>query len=182
MKLDVTTIEKFDLPLGDVEDTLYKWVEESIELRYGAGNDSEGALSPLDTDASYDRVLHELYRVRKRADRVEYLLSRSTQTKGRARRMLAQAKFEADMRKAEAMRENASRRSSVTFSSAKERESEAALDSFEQLREEHAAQRLSDYATEAQEVISKIYWQLSEMRKDLRATLHALEFASTLEH
>lgn len=180
MKTD--SIEKFDIPLNQMESKMMSWVEEAMELRYGEAGDEEGILTPLREDASYDIVLHELYRVRKRSDRVEFLLSRVTQAKGRAGRILAQAKFEADNRKAQAMRDNASRRSAVSFTSAQERDSEASLDSFEQLREAHIAGRLTDIAKECHEIISKMYWQLSDIRKDLRATLHTLEFASTLEH
>lgn len=171
--------------MSDIEQLqkkLLKMAEEAIALRYEAGDDPEGPLTPLDTTASYTEVMHELYRTRMRADRIEHLMAKVTQVRGRLRRNRNEKKFEADMRHAAAMRENSARRSFESFSSAKERDSEASLDSFEQLRESHQAAKILDVADECHEVISKLYWQLSDIRKDLRALLHALEFQSTLEH
>ena len=58
---------------------------------------------------------------------------------------------------------------------------DAKLATFEERRNEHQAKRLLDVADETVEVINQMHWSLDALRKDLRGTLHALQFESSLE-
>lgn len=163
---------------GDVETTILSWVSEALELRHGTAGDPQGSIreAPQGTPAE---VMDLLRRVRTRSDRVDELLSNATLARGRARRAKEEAVFRADRALMEATQRRAANR--VEFSSGREREADAKLDAFEERRAAHLRDRLVSVTNDAFDVISQVHWQLDAMRKDLRATLHALQFESGLE-
>lgn len=175
----IPEMEKYDTPLGGIEQRMTGWVEEALELRHGKADDDEGDLrDALFAEGPRD-VAHQLVRVRARSDRIDGLLANITRARGRLRRLQSNAKFEADRAYSEeAARGLASR---VDYSSAKERDSNAKLGSFEQQRIAHHAAQAVALADECYEVIKDISYQLSSLRTELRAVLHALQFESTLE-
>ncbi len=154
------------------------WVSEALELRHGEAGDKEGRLRDADPEDP-DDMMKLLRRVRARADRVDGLLATATRARGRARRAKTEAEFVAANELDKATTNRASRRQE--FSSGREREAEAKLDTFEERRLAHQATRLVDITTEAYDVINQIHWQFDAMRKDLRASLHALQFEASLE-
>ena len=163
---------------SDFEQTIFGWVAEALDLRHGEAGDPQGPLrgSPQETPAE---IMDLLRRVRARADRVDELLSKVTLARGRARRAKEEAAFAADRALMEATQQRAARR--VEFSSAKEREADAKLDAFEERRVAYLRDRLVSVTNDAFEVVSQVHWQLDSIRKDLRASLHALQFESGLE-
>lgn len=120
-----------------------------------------------------------LRRVRARSDRVDELRARVTLARGTARRAKEEANFLADQALMTNTQQRAARR--VEFSSAKEREADAKLDSFNERRLAYQRDRILSVTIDAYEVIDQIHWQLDAKRKDLRASLHALQFESSLE-
>ena len=154
------------------------WVTEALDLRHGAAGDPKGKLSEADPEDPRD-MMDLLRRVRARADRVDGLLAAATRARGRARRAKTEAEFVAANELDKATSNRASRRQE--FSSGREREAEAKLDTFEQRRLAHQAARLVDVTSEVHDVINQIHWQFDAMRKDLRASLHALQFEASLE-
>lgn len=160
------------------EDQVLGWVSEAIDLRHGAAGDPDGLLrdAPQET---VEEVRALLVRVRARSDRVDELLSIATLARGRARRSKEEAAFAADEALMRATQVVASRR--AEFSSGKEREADAKLAAFEERRVAYLRERLVSVTADAYEVINQIHWQLDAMRKDLRATLHSLQFESGLE-
>lgn len=175
----MSELADYDLPFSGIESRLVGWVSEALELRHGAAEDPQGKLTPVDPSEGPPAITESLLRVRARSDRVDELLSRITLERGRAKRAKEGAQFAADTALMEATQVRASRR--AEFSSGREREAEAKLDSLEQRRMAHQADRLVSVANDAYEVINQVHWQLDAIRKDLRATLHALQFESSLE-
>lgn len=163
-----------------LEDQLLSWAAEAFELRHGEADDPDGKLVSVDPNDGIPAVNHMLLRVRQRSDRVEFLLGKVTQARYRIRRAREQAKFEAEVAYDTAADTNAKARVRE-FVTREERHAEAALESLEQRREAHLAERRQSVADEAYEVVKQIDWQLSNMRTDLRASLHALHFESNLE-
>ncbi|WNN95048.1 hypothetical protein SEA_MAGRITTE_71 [Microbacterium phage Magritte] len=174
----MTDLDAYDIPFSKVEEQVMGWVTEALELRHGEAGDKDGRLSDADPEDPRD-MMNLLRRVRARADRVDGLLAAATRARGRARRAKTEAEFVAANELDKATSKHASRRQE--FSSGKEREAEAKLDTFEQRRLAHQAARLVDVTTEAHDVINQIHWQFDAMRKDLRASLHALQFEASLE-
>lgn len=171
-------VEVYDIPFVGIEESIYGWVREALELRHGTANDPEGRLNSDVSDIA--AVQHELIRTRQRADRVDELLSKVTQARGRLRRAEEQSKFDADLAYDTASRANSINRR-AEFSSARERHADASLDSIEQKRLAHQAARFVSVAVEAFEVVNQVHWSLESIRKDLRGQLHALQFESSLE-
>ncbi len=174
----MTGLEAYDLPFDDVERSILSWVQEALELRHGSAGDPKGALRGASEETSAD-ITDLLLRVRMRSDRVDELLAKITQAKGRAKRAKEEAAFAADIALMEATRSHSARR--VEFSAGREREAEAKLDSLEERRLAHRGDRLVNLASESYEVINQVHWSLDAIRKDLRAQLHALQFESSLE-
>lgn len=174
----MTDLASFDIPFSDIEKQVMDWVREAIELRFRTAGDPDGSLS-TGHEGTPSEALAFLRRVRQRTDRVDELRIAAIRAKGRARRAQAEAAFQADNALSTAMADRSARR--ADFSSGRERESEAKLDSFEERRAAHQAARLVDVTSDAYEVINGIHWQLDAIRKDLRATLNALQFEATLE-
>lgn len=173
-----TNIDAFDLPFDEVGGTVLGWVREALELRHGVAGDPKGTIKDARTDTTAD-LTDLLVRVRTRSDRVDELLSKVTLARGRARRAKEEAAFSADRALMVATQNRAARK--VEFSAAKEREAEAKLDAFEERRIAHQGDRLVSITNDAYEVINQVHWQLDAVRKDLRASLHALQFESSLE-
>lgn len=163
-----------------IEDQLLEWATEAFELRHGAAEDPEGKLTAVDPNDGIPALNQMLLRVRQRSDRVEYILGRVTQARYRIRRSRDAAKFEAEVAYDTAADSNAKARVRE-FVSREERHAEAALESLQQRRDAHLAERRQSIADEAYELVKQIDWQLSSMRTDIRASLHALHFESNLE-
>lgn len=175
----IPEMERYDTPLSGVEQRMTGWVDEALELRHGTAEDPDGALEGILYVESPGDLIHALVRVRSRSDRVDGLLANVTRARGRLRRLQSNAKFEADRAYSEhAARGMANR---ADYSSAKERDSDAKLGSFEQQRVAHHAAQAVALADECYEVIRDISWQLNSMRTELRAVLNALQFESSLE-
>lgn len=172
------SLDTYDIPLSDMEKVLAKWATEAVEMRHGEAGDPDGKLS-TGSDESPMEALQFLRRVRQRADRVDELLQAAKRARGRVRRALAEASFQADNAMDTEIQKQAVKR--VEFSAASERKVEAKLATFEKRREEHLARRLVDVAEESVDVINQMHWSLDAIRKDLRGTLHALQFESSLE-
>lgn len=169
-----------DIPFTEVEDAVLGWVREALELRHGAAGDPQGKLGYLTDSAGIPEIQNLLLRVRARSDRVDELLAKTTQAKGRAKRALDHAQFTAEVAYDSAAQNlQASRR--AEFTSARERHADAALMSLEQRRLAHHGARLVSVTLEAYDVVKQVHWQLDAIRKDLRASLHALQFESSLE-
>jgi len=174
----MASLEEFDIPFSGMEAQVMGWVTEALELRHGAAGDKDGRLRDADPEDPRD-VMNLRRRVRARADRVDGLLAAATRARGRARRAKAEAEFAADNDLSEATSKRATRRRD--FETGREREADAKLDTIETRRQAHQAARLVDVTNEAYEVINQIHWQFDAMRKDLRASLHALQFEASLE-
>ena len=176
----MTTLDELEAPLSELETRVLSWVKETLELRHGAAGDPKGSIRGWGSaEDSIQDVQDLLLRVRARSDRVDELLAKATQAKARAKRAQDEAAFSADRALMQATTHRATKR--AEFSSGREREAEAKLDAFEERRLAHQASRLVSVTGEAYEVINQVHWQLDAIRKDLRATLHALQFESGLE-
>lgn len=178
--MSASELSSYDIPFKGVEDALYSWVREALDLRHGAAGDPLGKLTQVDLAEGSQAVNAMLLRVRERSDRVDFLLSSATQAKGRTRRAQEQAQFEADLAYDTATQNRAARRTQ-DFTTGAERHADASLDSIEQKRMAHMSARLVSVAAEAFDVINQVHWQLDAIRKDLRSTLHSLQFESSLE-
>jgi len=179
----MTTIDEFDVPLSKVEASVVAWVTEALELRHGPAEDPEGALNEAfsDLDVLNSREIVALMsRLRQRADRIDYLASLALRAKGRALRAQAEAKFAADQKYSEAM----SNRSLTKreFTSGKELHANASLDSIDDRRLAHKAERLVSVTAEAYDVINQAGWQIQRMRDDLKEMLRTLRFEHSLDH
>lgn len=178
----MTSFFEYDLPFNEQEERVIGWAREALDLRHGDAGDPKGSIRGWgSSDDSPTDVLDLLLRVRQRSDRVDQLLANVTMAKSRAKRAHEEATFAAEIAKAEATKEYANSGRRREFASAKETDSEATLQSLEQLRTAHRAARLVSVTSEAYDVVNQIHWQLESIRKDLRATLHALQFESSLE-
>lgn len=178
--MTATELSAYDVPFSKIESLVMSWVDEALDLRHGSAGDEKGPLRGWgSTDDSPSEIMDLLLRVRVRSDRVDELLSKVTQARGRAKRAKDEAAFAADVALITATQNRAARR--VEFSTGKEREADAKLDSLEERRIAHQADRLVSTTNEAYEVINQVHWQLDAIRKDLRASLHALQFESSLE-
>ena len=171
-------LESFDVPFNKLETSIIEWVKEALDLRHGAAGDPKGSIKGAPQE-HVDEVLDLLVRVRSRSDRVDELLSKATLARGRAKRAKDEAAFEAERVLMTATQQVAARR--LEFSSAQERAADAKLDAFEERRVAQQAARLVSVSEDAYEVIKQVHWQLDEIRKELRAILHAFQFESTLE-
>jgi aromatic ring-cleaving dioxygenase len=176
----IAELGQYDIEFTGIEAAIQNWVREALELRHGAGEDPEGPLGNIDYSRGGNAISALLVRVRSRSDRVDMLLANVTQAKARTRRAQQAAEFEASVAYDTATKTNAANRR-VEFSTARERHADAALDSLEQKRVAHHAERTVSIATEAYEVINQIHWQLESIRKDLRAAIHNIQFESSLE-
>lgn len=162
----------------DFERQILCWVEEALDLRHGEAGDPKGRIRGAEQETIAE-MTDLLRRVRARSDRVDELLSKATLARGRARRAKEEAAFTADRALMQATQIRAARR--TEYSSAAERAADAKLDSFEERRVAYLRDRLVSVTNDAHEVISQVHWQLDAIRKDLRASLHALQFESSLE-
>ncbi len=174
----MSELADYDIPFSDLETQVVSWVKEALDLRHGTGGDPQGLLKGAPEETTGE-IMELLLRVRARADRVDELLSRVTLARGRAKRAREEAAFAADRALMEATQQRASRR--AEFSTGKEREADAKLDAFEERRIAHQGDRLVSVTNDAYEVVNQVHWQLDAIRKDLRASLHALQFESSLE-
>lgn len=172
----MSVLDAYDVPFSEVEATVVAWTTEAVGLRHSEAGDPEGKLS-TGSDESPAEAVAFLRRIRARADRVDELLQAAKRARGRARRALAAITFDAD----NAVSENIQKQGRREFESHRAREVEAKLANFDMLRNQHQARRLLDVTEEAVDVINQMHWSLDALRKDVRATLHALQFESSLE-
>jgi len=175
------SLSAYDLPFTELESKVIDWAQECLELRHGEAGDPEGKLREPDPSSGISGVMTTLRRVRSRSDRVEEFLAKATQARARARRARDEAAFASEIAYDEAALIRAARRHPDLFSSGKERHAEASTDSLNERRDAHQARRLVSVTEEAYDVITQVHWQLDAIRKDLRASLHALQFESGLE-
>ncbi len=164
----------------NVEQALLDIVSEALELRHGDAGDPEGRLTSVDPNDGVQAVYAMLIRVRQRTDRVDYLLARVTQIRGRARRSRENARFEAEFAYNSATSTN-ERNRTREFVTKEERHAQAALASLVEKREAFLADRLVSHADEAYDVVNQVYRQFGDIRNDLRAMFKALQFESSLE-
>jgi len=170
----------YDVPFSDIEKKVISWVEEAIELRHGsAGFDSP--LRQVGMEEGLQTVMAELVKTRTFSDRVDGLLAKATQAKGRARRAQEGAAFDAAKAYDDAHVENQNTRLPGSFMTKEEKNAEASLKSYEQRRVAHQAERLVSITSEAYDIINQIHWQLNAIRTDLRAQIHAIQFENSLE-
>lgn len=164
-----------------VEERIAKLVKEALSLRYEAGEDPDGALQVPQFD-DYDSIVNNLTRVRKRADRLNAIMSTLTQVKWRLKRDRDDKAFEAEIAYDEAAVANHQSRSIDDYSSAADRKAAASLASLTQKRAQRKADRLVDVASEGLEVVTQIHWQFQAMRQELTAALRAYQIDQNLEH
>jgi hypothetical protein len=169
-----------DMAPSDVEKVLLGWVEESLELRHGAAGDPDGPITAVSYEEGPEAVQRMLFRVRQRADRLEFIFAKVTQFRAAARRRFEQLKYDADLRYDQATSSNAAARVRE-YVTKEERHAEAALASLAEKREQHLASRLVSVADESFEVVRQIDYQLTRIRGELRDSLRAFNFESNLE-
>lgn len=179
--MNYENVSAYDVPFGKLESKVTAWVKEALDLRHGDAGDPNGPLRPVGMDEGLHVVMDELVRVRSRSDRVDGLLAKVTQAKGRARRAQEGAAFAASQRYDEAQQQNSARRMPGSFTSREERNADAALAALEERRTAHQAERLVSVTAEAYDIINQIHWQLNAIRTDLRAQIHAIQFENSLE-
>ena len=158
-------------------DSINKWLEEAIELRHGSAEDPKGPIRGAPEETIHE-VLDLLGRVKQRADRIDELATKTAMARSRIKLAADEAKFTAETQMYTATRDRASRKSE--FTSGRELEADAKLDSFEARHAAHQVAQLVEQANTAYEILNQISWQLGGIRSDLRARLHALQFESSL--
>ena len=173
---------QYDIPFTKVEEHVMKWAAEALDLRHGDAGDPDGPLGLLPVDATVHDMALYLHRLKTRVDRVDYLILQALQAKGKAARAYQGANFKYEKQFDEASNRVRSKKLFEDYSSGKERASEATLEVFDQKRLAYQADRLAKIATEAYDVIKEVKWQLEAMRKDVRASLHGLQFTTSIEN
>lgn len=175
---DLEGLSVHDLPLAGLEVTMNAWVEEALELRHGVAGDPEGSIKNVHPETPVE-ILQLLRRVRTRADRVDGLLSAITRARTRLNKVRDEAAFTAEARVIGATSEGAKNRRE--FSSGNERQADAKLAAFNELRAQHQARTLANAAQGAYDVINQVSWQLGALRRELTDQIRALQFESSLE-
>lgn len=163
-----------------IEAAVVAWVSEAIELRHGTGDDEEGKLKIVTMEDGVQAVMHELTRVRKRTDRVDYIRTQVAILRSKLKKARAEAKFVADSKLAETTTHR--NRVKLDYDSAAAVSAEAGLDAFEERRAAHEAQVLFEVVEDSYRILDKITSELDSIRTDLRAIIKSLQFSSTLEH
>lgn len=162
-----------------VADQLYAWLSEGVELRFGAGGDSEGPLVVPPYETGPSDFIRVLLRARKRADRIEELLSKAKRVQ---RKLAARQKDAADTAQDKLdealVAGNANR---IEFSTGMERKAEASLKSFDEKRAERLAQRRLDVANEVVEALKDLHFGLAGWRTDVRDVIRSYQLESNLE-
>lgn len=170
-------LDKFDLPLSQLEEQMLSWVKEALDLRF-AQNGGEY----LSTEHGSNPVLNGLLSVRGRLDRVEELLSMATRARGRVGRAVAVAKAVNDDRwDVEVRAEGARPMRQGEFVAPREKYANANLETLNEKRDFRAAERLYSFADEAYEVIRTVYRGLDNVRQDHLAVIRHLSWESNLE-
>lgn len=178
MKYDAVAV--YDIPFTDLEAKVLSWVEEALDLRHGNGG-FDSPLRQVGMDEGLHVVMDELVKTRTFSDRVDGLLAKATQARGRARRAQEQAQFVAANAYDGAQVKGQNSRLPGSFLTKEEKNAEASLASFEERRVAHQAERLVSITSEAYDIINQIHWQMNAIRTDLRAQIHAIQFENSLE-
>lgn len=176
----MTTLSEYERPFSAVEERLLGWVQEALELRHGEAGDPLGKIQALEVSDGPDQALLNLSRARMRQDRLDELQANARVARGRISRARKAAAQEAKDAYDRANQANASRRRE-SFTSAKERDSDASLDSIEERRTAFEAERLESFAEECFNVINDAARQMGSLRDDLKHTIRAYQFESNLE-
>ena len=172
------SLDAYDVPFNAIEGRIMQWVAEALDLRYGAAEDPEGAIVlPGYEVTDQNTYANLLARTRIRLDRVSELRDKATQARGRAVRAQKAAEFDAQQAFDEAMQRRGATRT-VAFATAAEKNADAALDSFEQKRLAHQAERLVSVTTEAKTLIDNAYWGLSSIREELLSFYKGIQFVT----
>lgn len=172
-------LSQYDVPFDKVETTVMEWANEAIDLAHHEAGDPDGRLEPLPPGSSVYEMQTLLYRIQVRASRVSELQMKSAQLKARAVKAKKGAAFAATRAFDEAMRNNQNRRVDV-WTSKDERVSDASLDSFEQKRLAFQAEKLVDTTELAHSLVNNAHWFLEGLRRDVRASIQALQFVASL--
>lgn len=175
-------LEAYDIPFNEMEKKILAWVEEALELRHGSAGDEDGPIGQAFKDLNMQdtrEIIALMFRIRQRSDRVDFLLSLVAQAKGRASRAQSEAKFAADEKYERAMNERSTTKRE--FTSGREIHANASIDSIDDRRIAHKAQRLVSITQEAYDVINQIGWQLQRQRDDLKEMLRTLRFEHSLD-
>lgn len=173
-------LDPYETPLTDLETAMVAWATEAIDLRFGEAGDPQGRVALPDWEAGQPVMISSLARVRTRLDRIEELQTKAMRARGRLHRMQSEAAFAAQAAYDEAAVQRSAFRSQE-YTSAKERNAEASLDSFAQKRAAHLAEKLVAIALEVEEQIKHCYWGLVKLREDHLTLLRRLETMTTEE-
>lgn len=159
---------------------LYDWLAEGVELRFGTAGDKDGPIALPAYETGPSEFTRVLLRARKRADRIEELLSKAKRVQ---RKLAAVQKDAADIAQDKLdealVAGNASR---IEFSTGMERKAEASLKSFDEKRAERLAQRRLDVANEVVEALKDLHFGLAGWRTDVRDVIRSYQLESNLEH
>lgn len=158
-------------------------VREALDLRFSEAGDAEGPVRLPGTEDGPQRILDSLVRVRRRLDRVEYLLAQAVIIKGAVGRSLDAAQAEADdaWESHVVEQRRAPVRRGDDFSGPREKYAEASVATLEQKIAARAAQDLASRATEAEQVVRSLYRGLDSLRYDHIALLNGMNVLHQLE-
>lgn len=164
----------------NVTKQLYSWLEEALELRFGEAGDPEGRLTLPEYEVGPAEFTRVLLRARKRADRIEELLSKSKRVHGRLAAIQREAADKTQDKMDEAL--VSGQHTKMEFSTGLERKAEASLKSFDEKREERKAQRRLDVADEVVGALKDVHFGLAGWRSDVRDVIRTFQLESNLEH
>ena len=162
----------------EVEVQLYKWLDEAVELRYGAGKDPDGPLRTPALELGPGPFLQVLLRARQRQDRIEELMGKAHRVRAKLAIRQMDASQEAQEALDRATVERANKRQE--YEAFAERKAGASLDSFAEKRAAHAAKRRLAVAEEVHKAISDIHWGLNGYRTDIRQVIQSFQLEDNL--
>lgn len=155
-------------------------VKEALELRFADAGDTDGAVG-LPSGGTPQEVLDSLIRVRRRLDRVEFLLASVIRLRGMAARAAEATRAELDDQWDRKSVENRRRGGVNDFSGAKERYADVNVALFDQRREVRAAEDLKSRADEAEQIVRTAHRGLDALRYDHIAVLNGMSMLHHLE-
>lgn len=166
-----------------LQDALSRIVEEAMDLRFGEAGDAAGAVYLPETDQGPQAILDSLVRVRRRLDRVEYLLAQVVRLRGTASRSLDVVQAEADdaWDRHVVEQRRAPVRRGDDFTGPREKYAEASVATMEQKIAAREAQEISSKAVEAEQIVRTLYRGLDALRYDHIAVLNGLNVLHQLE-
>lgn len=162
------------------EKALVAFVTEALDLRYGEYNDPEGKLRLPDPEDGLAPIMASLLRCRARLDRLEEIHARIIQLRARVNRAKEDAKWTADIAMATNTQRNQTSRS-VDFSTREERNSDAMLQSIQELHTQRQREKLVSVAQESYDVVHEALWGLKSLLDNHTIVLRSFQFESSLE-